>query len=148
MNLTERINQDLKAAMIAKDTVGLRGIRAIKSAIMIFNTSGTGEELNSESEIKIIQKLIKQRKDSLEIFVQQNRPELASIEEEEIVVIEKYLPVQLSSEELESFVTDLIKELGAAGMKDMGKVMGATNGRLAGKADGKSISEMVKKLLA
>ncbi len=148
MNLTERINQDLKAAMIAKDTVGLRGIRAIKSAIMIFNTSGTGEELNSESEIKIIQKLIKQRKDSLEIFVQQNRPELASIEEEEIVVIEKYLPVQLSSEELESFVTDLIKELGAAGMKDMGKVMGAANGRLAGKADGKSISEMVKKLLA
>ncbi len=148
MNLTERINQDLKAAMIAKDTVGLRGIRAIKSAIMIFNTSGTGEELNAETEIKIIQKLIKQRKDSLEIFVQQNRPELASIEEEEIAVIEKYLPAQLSSEELESFVADIIKEMGTSGMKDMGKVMGTANGRLAGKADGKSISEMVKKLLA
>lgn len=147
MSLETQINDDLKEAMKAKDQVALRGIRAIKSAILIFKTSGTNEDLDEANEIKILQKLVKQRKDSLDIYRQQNRPELASIEEEEIATIEKYLPKQVSPEELENIIAEVIKETSANGMKDMGKVMGIVSQKLSGQAEGKVISEAVKRLL-
>lgn len=147
MSLETKINEDLKDAMRAKDAVALRGIRAIKSAILLFKTSGTEEELNEVNEIKLLQKLMKSRKDSLEIYRQQNRPELASIEEEEISIIEKYLPKQVSAEELASIVSSVIKDTNASGMKDMGKVMGIVSQKLSGQAEGKLISEEVKKQL-
>jgi uncharacterized protein YqeY len=148
MTLEARINEDLKTAMKAKDQVSLRGIRAIKSALMLFNTSGTGEEMNTEKEIALLQKLVKQRQDSLDIFVQQGREDLAVIEREEIGVIMKYLPQQLSAEELNSAVRGIISRLGATSMKDMGRVMGEASKDLAGKADGKTISAVVKSLLS
>jgi uncharacterized protein YqeY len=148
MTLEARINEDLKTAMKAKDQVSLRGIRAIKSALMLFNTSGTGEEMNTEKEIALLQKLVKQRQDSLDIFVQQGREDLAVIEREEIGVIMKYLPQQLSAEELNSAVREIISRLGATSMKDMGRVMGEASKDLAGKADGKTISAVVKSLLS
>jgi len=148
MSLTEKINNDLKEAMKAKDQAGLRGIRAVKAAILLANTDGSGLELNEEREIKLLQKLIKQRQDSLDIFEKQGREDLAVIEREEIAVISKYLPQQLSPEELESVIKSIISEAGATSMKDMGKVMGAANTQLSGKADGKAISEVVKRLLS
>ncbi len=148
MSLETQINEDLKEAMKAKDQVALRGIRAIKSAILIFKTSGSNEVLDDTNEIKLLQKLVKQRKDSLEIYRQQNRPELASIEEEEIAIIEKYLPKQVSLEELKKVIMEVISEINANGMKDMGKVMGIVSQRLSGKAEGKVISEVVKRLLS
>jgi uncharacterized protein YqeY len=148
MTLEARINEDLKTAMKAKDQVSLRGIRAIKSALMLFNTSGTGEEMNTEKEIALLQKLVKQRQDSLDIFVQQGREDLAVIEREEIGVIMKYLPQQLSAEELNSAVREIISRLGATSMKDMGRVMREASKDLAGKADGKTISAVVKSLLS
>ena len=148
MSLEAKINEDLKEAMKAKDQVALRGIRAIKSAILIFKTSGSNEELNEANEIKILQKLVKQRKDSLDIYRQQNRPELASIEEEEIATIEKYLPKQVSPDEIENIVNTVIIETNASGMKDMGKVMAIVSQKLAGQAEGKVISEVVKRLLS
>ena len=147
MSLENKINSDLKEAMKAKDAVSLRGIRAIKSAILLFKTSGTNEELDEANEIKILQKLVKSRRDSLEIYRQQNRPELASIEEEEIATIEKYLPKQVSAEELAKIVSSVIKETDASGMKDMGKVMGIVSQKLSGQAEGKVISAEVKKQL-
>lgn len=148
MSLETKINEDLKEAMKAKDQVALRGIRAIKSAILIFKTSGSNEELDEANEIKILQKLVKQRKDSLEIYKQQNRPELASVEEEEIATIEKYLPKQVSKDEIENIVNKVIIETNASGMKDMGKVMAIVSQKLAGQAEGKVISEVVKSLLS
>lgn len=148
MSLEAKINEDLKEAMKAKDQVALRGIRAIKSAILIFKTSGSNEELDEANEIKILQKLVKQRKDSLDIYRQQNRPELASIEEEEIATIEKYLPKQVSPDEIENIVNTVIIETNASGMKDMGKVMAIVSQKLAGQAEGKVISEVVKRLLS
>ena len=147
MSLEARIAQDLKAAMKAKDDAAKRGVRAIKSAILLHKTSGTGVDLDEAGEIKILQKLIKQRKDSLEVYVQQGREDLAQPEREEIAVIEKYLPEQMSEADLEKFIQDVISKTGASSMKDMGKVMGMANKELAGKADGKTISIMVKKLL-
>ena len=147
MTLEENINNDLKVAMKAKDQVSLRGIRAIKSAILLVKTDGTGEELNEEKEIKLLQKLVKQRKDSLEIYEEQNREDLAVKEREEITVIEKYLPKQMDTSELEGIIQQIISQTGAESMKDMGKVMGMASKQLAGKADGKTISTIVKQLL-
>lgn len=148
MSLETRIMEDLKEAMKAKDQAAMRGIRAIKSAILLFKTDGSGSELDEASEIKLLQKLVKQRQDSMDIYVQQNREDLAQVEKEEIAVIMRYLPKQLEGAELEEVIQGIIAAVGATSIKDMGKVMGAANQQLAGKADGKSISEVVKKLLA
>ncbi len=148
MTLEEKITGDLKAAMKAKDAIALRGIRAIKAAILLAKTDGSGKELNEESEIKLLQKLIKQRKDSLEIYEKQNREDLAQTEKEEIAVIEQYLPEQLSSEELTLTLQKIIQEVGATSVKDLGKVMGVATKELSGRADGKTISTLLKNLLA
>ena len=149
MSLEQKIMTDLKAAMLAKDEAGLRSLRAVKAAILLAKTSEGGSgELKEEDEIKILQKLVKSRKDSLEIFQQQNRPDLAKKEEEEIAVIEKFLPKQMSAEEVKAELEKIIAAVGASSPADMGKVMGAATKQLAGKADGKTISALVKELLA
>lgn len=148
MSLEQQIMGELKTAMLAKDEKALRSLRAIKAAILLAKTSeGAGGELKQEDEIKLLQKLVKQRKDSLEIFQQQNRTDLAQKEQEEIEVIEKFLPKQLSADELRSEVAAIISEVSASSPADMGKVMGAATKKLAGKADGKTISALVKELL-
>lgn len=147
MTLEERIMEDLKDAMKNKDEAAKRGIRAIKAAILLAKTDGSGEALNEEKEIKILQKLVKQRKDSLEIYEKQGREDLAVVEREEIQIIEKYLPKQLDEAELEAILKKIIEATGAEGVKDMGKVMGAATKELAGKADGKLISQVVRRLL-
>ncbi len=148
MNLEDKINNDLKEAMKAKDAATLRGVRAIKSAILLHKTSGAGVEVTAEDAIKILQKLVKQRKESLGIFEQNGRAELAQTEREEIEVIERYLPKQLSEAEIEAIVKNIIAETGATSMKEMGKVIGAANKQLAGQAEGAVISGIVKKLLS
>jgi uncharacterized protein len=149
MGLEQKIMTDLKTAMLAKDEAGLRSLRAIKAAILLAKTSeGAGGELKEEDEIKLLQKLVKSRKDSLEIFQQQNRQDLAKKEEEEIAVIEKFLPKQMSAEEIKAELTTIIAAVGASSPADMGKVMGAATKQLAGKADGKTISALVKELLS
>ena len=149
MSLEQKIMADLKTAMLAKDEVALRSLRAVKAAILLAKTSeGAGGELKEEDEAKLLQKLVKSRKDSLEIFQQQNRPDLAKKEEEEIAVIEKFLPKQLSAEEIKTELTKIIAATGASSPADMGKVMGAATKQLAGKADGKTISALVKELLS
>ncbi len=148
MNLEEKVMGDLKTAMLARDEKSLRSLRAIKAAIINAKTAeGAGGVLKEEDEVKMLQKLVKQRKDSLEIFEKQNREDLAVKEREEIEVIEKFLPKQLSAEELKIIIAGVIKETGASTAADMGKVMGAANKQLAGKADGKTISAIVKDLL-
>jgi len=149
MNLEQKIMSELKTAMLAKDEKALRSLRAIKAAILLAKTSeGAGGELKEDDEIKLLQKLVKQRKDSLEIYQQQNRTDLAQKEQEEIEIIEKFLPKQLSADELRSEVAAIISEVGASSPADMGKVMGAATKKLAGKADGKTISALVKELLS
>jgi len=149
MSLEQKIMADLKTAMLAKDEKGLRSLRAIKAAILLAKTSEGGSgELKEDDEIKLLQKLVKQRKDSLEIYQQQNRTDLAQKEQEEIEVIEKFLPKQLSPEELKAAISKIMTEVGASSPADMGKVMGAATKQLAGKADGKTISALVKELLA
>lgn len=148
MSLEAKINEDLKAAMKAKDEVALRGIRAIKSAIMLIKTDGSGVELNETSEVQLLQKLVKTRQESLDIYLKNDRPALAEIEKEEIAVIKKYLPAMLEGAELEAILTQIVAETGATSAKDMGKVMGVANKQLAGKADGRAISDIVKRLLA
>ena len=149
MSLEQKIQAELKTAMLAKDEKTVRSLRAIKAAIILAKTSeGAGGEIKEEDEIKLLQKLVKQRKDSLEIFTQQNRTDLAQKEQEEIEVIEKFLPKQMSAEELKVIVANIIAETGASSPADMGKVMGIATKQLAGKADGKAISALVKELLA
>lgn len=148
MNLEEKLMVDLKEAMKAKDPIRLKAIRAIKSAIMLLKTDGTGEEITNEKEIALLQKMVKQRKESLEIYEKQNRPELAIEESSELEVIMQYLPKQLNESEVSEVIASLIKDLGATSMKDMGKVIGAASAQLAGKAEGKMIADLVKKLLA
>ena len=149
MGLEQKVMAELKTAMLAKDEGALRGLRAIKAAIIIAKTSeGAGGELKEEDETKLLQKLVKQRKDSLAIYQQQKRPDLAKKEEEEITVIERFLPQQLDSEALKAAVAKIIAETGAAGPADIGKVMGVASKQLAGQADGKSISAVAKELLA
>lgn len=147
MSLEANITNDLKEAMKNKDQAALRSIRAIKAAILLFKTDGSGNELNEDSEIKILQKLVKQRQDSLDIYVKQGREDLAITEREEIAIIQQYLPAQLSEEELRTAISEIIKETGATSGKDMGKVIGLANQRLAGKAEGKAIAATVKALL-
>lgn len=147
MSLEQQIMAQMKDAMKAKDEAGLRGLRAIKAAILLAKTSGSGSELSADDEIKLLQKLVKQRKDSLDIFKQQNRADLAQKEEEEIAVIEKFLPKQLDAEELKAIIAEIITQVGASSPADMGKVMGVASKQLAGKADGKTISSVVKELL-
>ena len=148
MSLEQTINADLRTAMLAKDEKSVRSLRAIKAAIILAKTAEGGDGSVPESEeLKLLQKLVKQRRDSIDIFQKQNRNDLADRELEEVAVIEKYLPAPLSPEELRSFVQDLIRKTGASGPADMGKVIGAANKELAGKADGKSIAAMVKELL-
>lgn len=149
MSLEQQVMADLKTAMLAKDEKGLRGLRAIKAAIIIAKTSeGSGGEIKPEDETKLLQKLIKQRKDSLEIFEQQNRADLAVKEKEEIEVIERFLPKQMDPGELRAALSALIAELGASGPADLGKVMGAATKKLAGKADGKTVNQVVRELLS
>ena len=149
MSLEQKIMTDLKAAMIAKDEAALRSLRAVKAAILLAKTSEGGSgELKEEEEVKILQKLVKQRKDSLEIFKQQNREDLAKKEEEEIAVIEKFLPKQMTAEELKTEIAAIIANVGASSPADMGKVMGVASKQFAGKADGKTISAVVKELLS
>ncbi len=149
MSLEQNIMTDLKTAMLAKDEAALRSLRAVKAAILLAKTAeGSNGELKEEEEIKILQKLVKSRKDSLEIFQQQNRPDLAKKEEEEIAVIEKFLPKQLSAEEVKAAVVAIIASVGATSPADMGKVMGLASKQMAGKADGKTISALVKELLS
>ena len=148
MGLEQKIMTELKTAMLAKDEAGLRSLRAIKAAILLVKTAEGGSgELKEEGEIKLLQKLVKQRKDSLEIFQQQNRADLAKKEEEEIAVIEKFLPKQLSAEELKEALARIITDIGASSPSDLGKVMGIASKQFAGKADGKTISALVKELL-
>lgn len=148
MTLEEKIMDDLKTAMREKDEASKRGIRAIKAALLLAKTDGSGQEITPEREIQILQKLVKQRRESVEIYEREKREDLASTEREEIAVIEKYLPKQLSTEELEAAIREVIAETGATSPKDLGKVMGAASKKLAGKADGKAISEAAKKLLS
>jgi hypothetical protein len=148
MSLINQIDQDIKQAMLAKQQDRLRGLRAIKSALLLARTEkGAAEEISEEAEIRVLQKLIKQRKESAEIYKTQNRDDLYQIEIDELQVIEGYLPKQLDRAEIEAYLKDLIGRVGATSVKDMGKVMGAANKELAGKADGRTISEVVKQLL-
>jgi len=148
MSLITQIDQDIKQAMLAKQADKLRGLRAIKSALLLARTEkGATEEVTPDAEIKVLQKLVKQRKESAEIYKTQNRDDLYQVEVEELEVIEAYLPKQMSHEEVETYLKDLVTRVGATSVKDMGKVMGAANKELAGKADGRTISEVVKQLL-
>jgi uncharacterized protein YqeY len=146
MSLELQVMAQMKEAMKAKNEALLRGLRAIKAALLLAKTSGSGD-LTADDEIKLLQKLVKQRKDSLEIYRQQNRADLAQKEEEEIQVIETFLPKQLEVGELKAIIQQIIAETGAASPSDMGKVMGVASKQLAGKADGKTISAVVKELL-
>lgn len=149
MSLQADIMAKMKEAMKAKDQVALTSLRAVKAAILLAQTeSGAKEELSEDQENKILQKLVKQRKDSATIFIEQGREDLAEPELAQAAIIEQFLPEQLSEEEIEKVVIQTIEALGAEGMKDMGKVMGAVNKELAGQADGKTISVLVKKNLA
>ncbi len=149
MTLEETINNDLKAAMMAKDHGAMRALRGIKSAIMLAKTEkdGTGE-VSPEREVQILTKMLKQRKESIDIFEKQNRPDLAATEKEEVAVIEKYMPAMMSDAEVTEVIKKIIAETGATTQKEMGKVMGAATKTLAGKADSKKVSEIVKSLLA
>ena len=149
MSLITQIDQDIKQAMLAKQAEKLRALRAVKSALLLAKTEkGASEDISEEAEIKVLQRLVKQRKESADIYQSQNRPDLYQIEKEELDVIEGYLPKQMGRDEIEAYLKDLISRVGATSVKDMGKVMGAANKELAGKADGKTISEVVKQLLA
>jgi len=148
MALEQKVMAELKTAMLARDEGALRGLRAIKAAIILARTSeGAGGELKEEDETKLLQKLVKQRRDSLAIYQQQNRPDLARKEEEEIGVIERFLPRQLDAEALKAALSKIIAETGASSPADIGKVMGVATKQLAGQADGKTISAVAKELL-
>ncbi|OAV65881.1 YqeY-like protein [Bacteroidales bacterium Barb6XT] len=148
MPLFDQVSQDIKSAMLAKDKIRLQALRGIKKEFLEAKTAKGGDgELSDEAAVKILQKMIKQRKESAAIYTEQSRPELAADELAEAAVIEAYLPRQMSPEELESALKDLIAQTGASGPQDMGKVMGAATKALAGKAEGRAVSEAVKRLL-
>jgi uncharacterized protein YqeY len=149
MSLEQKVMEGMKEAMKAKDEARLRGLRAIKAEIIKAKTEpGAGGEVSADTELKMLQKMVKQRKDALEIYQQQNRQDLVQKEQEEINVIEKFLPAQLTEEELKSELQQIITETGALSAADMGKVMGVATKKLAGRADGKAISAAVKELLS
>ena len=149
MSLSAKIMDEMKTAMRAKDTLALEALRAIKSGILLAQTeSGAKEDISEEEEIKLLQKLVKQRKDSANIYTEQGRADLAEPELLQAAVIEKFLPAQLSEADVEAVVARIIADNDASGMASMGKVMGLVSAELAGKADGKTISTIVKKLLS
>ncbi len=148
MSLENTISDAIKTAMREKDKIALDALRAVKSQILLLKTEAKGAEVSAEQEIAILQRMIKQRKDSYDQFTAQNRSDLADVESAQMKVIEKFLPAQLSAEELETEMKKIITETGAQSAKDLGKVMGIASKALAGKSDGKSISEMAKKLLS
>ena len=148
MSLSIQIMDEMKNAMRAKDTIALEALRAIKSEILLAQTSsGAKEEITEDDEVKILQKLVKMRKDSATIFTTQNRPDLAEPELAQIAIIEKFLPAQLSEAEVEVIISKIIAETGASGIASMGKVMGLATAKIGGAAEGKTISTIVKKLL-
>lgn len=149
MGILANLTDEIKTAMRAKDSLRLEALRAIKSAVMLEQTAQAGDTiLSDEQEIKLVQKLVKQRKDSAQIFKDQNRPDLVEPEEAQAKIIAEFLPAQLSQEEITKIVGDIIAQTGAEGMKDMGKVMGMASKQMAGTADGKTISTIVKQLLS
>lgn len=149
MSLEATINNDIKAAMLAKDKIRLESLRSIKAAILLAKTAeGASGELSADEELKMLQKMVKQRKESAEIYTQQNRSELAEKELAEAAVIEVYLPKQLGEEELLPILKEIAASVGATSAKEMGKVMGVASKQLAGKADGKLIADLVKKMLS
>ncbi len=148
MSLEKNIMEAMKTAMKAKDQVALAALRAVKSELILAKTSGASSELTKADENKLLQKLVKQRKDSAAIFTEQNREDLASPELDQAAVLAQFLPKQMTEEEVEKVVSEIIAQTGANSMKDMGKVMGLTNSQLAGKADGKTISGIVKRKLS
>ena len=147
MSLQDAVMTKMKEAMRAKDTVALSSLRAIKSALLLAQTDGSGATMSEADEIKIVQKLVKQRQDSAAIYKEQGREDLAQPELGEVAVLAQFLPAQLSEEEVKAVVAEIIAATGATGMQDMGKVMGQASAKLAGKADGKTISTVVKALL-
>ena len=149
MSLELTVNENLKKAMLARDEVSMRALRAIKSAVLLAKTAeGASEVMSTDTEIKLLQKLVKQRKDSLEIFERQNRLDLAQKEKEELDVIERFLPKQMSEDEVKEVLRGIIQDLGVTDASGLGKVMGAATKQLAGKADGKMIAALVKQLLS
>ena len=147
MSLFEKITDDIKKAMLAREKEKLEALRAIKSALLIAKTDGKSGELSQDDELKLLQRLVKQRKDSYEIYSKENRAELAEKELFEANIIKEYLPEQISTEELESVISEIIKETNAQSIKDMGKVMGMASKKLAGRAESKLIADKVKELL-
>lgn len=148
MTLDSKIQTDLKTAMLAKDEAGLRALRAIKSALLLAKTSGAGGDLKLEDETKLLQKLLKQRKESIEIYENQGREDLAKTEKEEANVIEKYLPALMSENEVRSEVKKIIETIGASSISELGKVIGIASKQLSGKANNKMIATIVKELLS
>ncbi len=148
MTLEEKINGDLKAAMLSKNEAALRALRAVKSAILLAKTSGGSAGISPDEELKILQKLVKQRKESVEIYNQQSRSDLAQTELQEIEVIEKFLPAQMSEEEIKNGLVEIIQNVGASGPGDTGKVMAVASKSFAGKADNKLVSQLVRTLLS
>lgn len=147
MSLEQTITSALKDAMKSKDKAALRSIRAIKAAILLAKTDGSGKELDNAGEVKLLQKLVKQRQDSLDIYNKQGRDDLAIVEKEEIEVIQRFLPAQMDESALTSLIQEVINTTGASSMKDMGKVMGIVSQKVAGQADGKTVAAIVKQLL-
>jgi len=149
MTLIEKISEAIKASMKEKDTISLESLRAVKSALLLAQTQkGNSSGISADEEIKILQKLVKQRKESAEIYISQNRSELAEVEIKQSKIIERFLPKQLSPEEVEKIVSELINKTGASGMKDMGKIMGMASKQLSGVAGGKTISNIVRSKLS
>tara|TARA_A100000164_G_scaffold235458_1_gene209117 strand:+ start:205 stop:657 length:453 start_codon:yes stop_codon:yes gene_type:complete len=149
MGVLDNLSEDLKNAMRAKDSIKLESLRAIKSAVLLAKTaSGMGNEINEQESIKLLQRLVKQRKDSASIFMKQGRSDLAEPEEAQAEIISSFLPKQLSEGEVDEIVTNIILQTGAQGMNDMGKVMGIATKKIGGKAEGKLIAELVKNKLS
>lgn len=150
MELEKLINEDIKQTMLAKDAKKLEALRAIKAALLLEKTGKdtSGGEIPESVELKLLQKLVKQRRESAETYIAQNRPDLAEVEIFQAQIIEKYLPEQMSADDVKKVVSDAIAQTGAAGMKDMGKVMGIVSKQLEGKADNKMIASLVKELLS
>ncbi len=148
MSLEQQIMTELKIAMKAKNTMALEALRAVKSAILLEKTKGKSGDLTTSDEMKLLQKMVKQRRESAAIYTQQKRPDLAQVELDQVAIIEKFLPEQMSREDIEAVINRIIAETGAKTMKDMGKVMGMAGKEMAGKADGKMISQIVKEKLA
>jgi uncharacterized protein YqeY len=148
MTLEDKINADIKAAMLAKEKEKLEALRAIKSAVLLAKTDkGASGDLSGDAELKLLQKLVKQRKEAADIYIQQNRKDMADVELFQASIIETYLPAQMSEDEIRGVIARIISDTGAQSQKDMGKVMGAATKELAGKADGKLVAQIVKELL-